>query len=167
MRARLLLGTAGALALLASPERVDAQLVRVTETIYGMDCAPCAYGVERRLKRIDGVRDVTLSLNEGSADVVFEDRNTVTLDGIRTAIRRSGFSAEGGTVLVRGTVRRTDGELEVATPVGEVFVLTPLPTGLGAGTLIDVVGRVEKDPDPQGRWVLSANDIRPVAERNE
>jgi copper chaperone CopZ len=108
MRTVLMLAAAGALVFLIAPEPADAQLVRVTETIYGMDCAPCAYGVERRLTRMDGVTDVTLSLNEGFADVVFADRNSITLNDIRTAIRRSGFSGEGGRVSVRARIERSE-----------------------------------------------------------
>jgi copper chaperone CopZ len=162
MRTALLLAV-GAVVFLGTPERTDAQLVRVKETIYGMDCAPCAYGVERRLKRMDGVTGVTLSLNEGFADVAFADRNAVTLETIRTAIRQSGFSGEGATVTVRGAVTRTDGALELRTPAGETFVVQLDQREDLVGTVLEASGRVDKDQDARGRWVLRADEVKPVA----
>ncbi|NDW07647.1 heavy-metal-associated domain-containing protein [Jiella pacifica] len=39
---------------------MDAQLTATTLTIEGMDCAGCGRKIERALRDIDGVRDVSL-----------------------------------------------------------------------------------------------------------
>jgi copper chaperone CopZ len=160
MRMLIVAGAIGGLAILAYASPADAQLVRVTETIHGMDCAPCAYGVERRLQRMDGVSGVTLSLNEGYADILFGERNAVTLESIRKAIRQSGFSGEGGDVVVRGTVDHANGQAVLTTPAGEVFVLAVGP-GRAAGAaapppaaVVEAGGRVDKSADARGQWVL-------------
>jgi len=44
------------------------------------------------VRKLDGVRSVTVSLNDGYADILLTSQNTVTVERIREAIRRNGFS---------------------------------------------------------------------------
>ena len=44
-----------------------AQLTKVDQEVFGMDCAPCAYGLHRRLKKMDSLESVKVSLNDGKA----------------------------------------------------------------------------------------------------
>ena len=37
---------------------ISGQIARVDQEVYGMDCAPCAYGLERGLKKMDGLQEV-------------------------------------------------------------------------------------------------------------
>ena len=46
---------------------VSGQITKVDQEVYGMDCAPCAYGLERGLKKMDGLQEVRVSLNDGKA----------------------------------------------------------------------------------------------------
>lgn len=80
------------------------------QTIFGMDCAPCAHGVEQGLKKLPGVTDVRVSLNEGRASVAFAANNSTTLESIRKVIRDNGFTPKSARVTVTGTLVRTDGE---------------------------------------------------------
>lgn len=36
----------------------NAQITKVDQEVFGMDCAPCAYGLERGLKKMDGIEKV-------------------------------------------------------------------------------------------------------------
>lgn len=82
----------------------SAQLIKVDQTVYGMDCAPCAYGLEAGLKRIDGVANVKVSLNEGKAHLSLVPDNTLTLQRIQTEIKQNGFSAREAEILLQGTL---------------------------------------------------------------
>ena len=44
------------------------------------------------VRKLDGVRSVTVSLNDGYADILLASQNTVTVERIREAIRRNGFT---------------------------------------------------------------------------
>ena len=101
----------------------QAQLLEVKQTVFGMDCAPCAYGLEKRLKKIDGTTKAQVSLNEGLAAIDLAAKNTVQLGTIREAIRESGFSAEESTIQATGTLKQNAGRWVFEIGNGERFVL--------------------------------------------
>lgn len=85
-------------------------LTAVEQTIFGMDCAPCAYGIEQGLKKLPGVTDVRVSLNEGQADVTLSADSSTSIEAIRKVIRDNGFTPKAARVTVMGTlVQAEDG----------------------------------------------------------
>lgn len=115
-----------AISLLASLLPITALadgLEHVKQTIYGMDCAPCAYGVEQGLKGLSGVEQVTVSLNDGYAEVQLSDDSQATLAEIREIIRKNGFTPKDTDVHVSGkVVQSNDGQFLLKTDV-ETFEL--------------------------------------------
>lgn len=146
-------------AVLHPPTSAEAQLLELRQTIFGMDCAPCAYAVERRMQSLNGAEDVQLSLNGGFAAIRFEGTHGTTLEEIRTAVRRSGFGPREARVHVRGEVALEEAERVLRTPSDERYRLVAdspewLPeTGLEA----EVRGVVEPAADEAGRWVLKVD----------
>lgn len=108
--------------LLALPLLAHGQLLEVKQVIYGMDCAPCARGVEASIKRLEEVESVKISLNDGTADIRLAPENRQTLGRIRQRISDNGFTAKDAGVNVTGTLRQRDGELVLQTDAGETFV---------------------------------------------
>lgn len=106
-----------------------AQLLEVEQTVFGMDCAPCAYGLEKRLKKIEGTTKARVSLNEGLATIDLAEQNAVKLSTIREAIRESGFSAEASTIRVTGTLKQEAGRWAFDVETGERFVLEKAAQG--------------------------------------
>lgn len=102
------LGLFLALVGLALPTYADG-LTHVEQRIFGMDCAPCAYGIEHGLKRLSGVTDVRVSLNEGVAVVGLAPDSTTTIESIRKVIRDNGFTPKAAQVIVTGKLVRADG----------------------------------------------------------
>jgi copper chaperone CopZ len=63
----------------APPPAAKAKPAEVTLRISGMTCAGCASSAEQALRRLDGVRDVMISLEHERASVTyFPDRVTPT-----------------------------------------------------------------------------------------
>ncbi|MBI2403769.1 MAG: heavy-metal-associated domain-containing protein [Gemmatimonadetes bacterium] len=76
------------------------------------------------VQKLDGVRSVTVSLNDGYADIALASQNTVTVERIREAIRRNGFTPREARVRVSGSVVRQDEQLVLDVPAsGMAFVL--------------------------------------------
>lgn len=117
------LGVAALTLGLTSPAAF-AELRKVEQTVYGMDCAPCAYGVEKNIKKLDGVQEVTVSLNEGNAVVELAKDNKVSIGAIRQAISDGGFTPKEAHVEVAGTLARKDGKLQLVTEDGTRYDLT-------------------------------------------
>jgi len=97
-----------AMALLTAPVFADG-LREVDQTIFGMDCAPCAYGIEQGLSKLSGVTAVRVSLNEGRAVAQLAPESTTTLAQIREVIRHNGFTPKDANVTLVGRLVR-DGE---------------------------------------------------------
>ncbi len=140
--------------------RADAQLLQVKQTVFGMDCAPCAYGLEKRLKNLDGVTEAQVSLNEGLATTEMTTQSRLKLSMIREAIRESGFSAEDAVIRARGTLKQEDGRWIFEVPGGEHFAVEqppgdqPTKQGFEQGRVV-LSGRVAKgEPDEHGGYKL-------------
>jgi len=86
-------------------------LLEVEQIIFGMDCAPCAYGVEKGLKRLPGVLSVEVSLNDGNVIVDFAAGSPVSLEDVRETIRRNGFTPKDAKVRIVGELRDVSGSL--------------------------------------------------------
>jgi len=100
---------------LALPVHADG-LREVEQTIFGMDCAPCAYGIEQGLKKLRGVTGVRVSLNEGQAVVTLAADNATTIEDIRKVIRNNGFTPKAARVTLVGTLVRADDGIWLEAP---------------------------------------------------
>ena len=121
-------------------------LLQVKQTIFGMDCAPCAYGVQKGLKQLSGVQHVTVSLKDGQAVVELAPDNAVTLAEIQTVIRHGGFTPKQATLRVSGEVTEKDGRFQLQVggkPEYElVFPGTKPPAEMAAGQRVIVAGTI-------------------------
>ncbi len=101
-----------------------AALLEVEQVIWGMDCAPCAYGMQRGLEKLPGVEKVTVSLNRGNATLMLARGNKLSLSAIRRVVNEGGFTSKEATVLVEGTLHAGGGHLRLRTE-GADYALTP------------------------------------------
>jgi copper chaperone CopZ len=62
------------------------------------------------VKKVNGVQDVKVSLNEGSADIKLKDGNKVGVEQIRDIIRKNGFTPKDAEVKVAGKVIERNGK---------------------------------------------------------
>jgi copper chaperone CopZ len=128
-------------------------LEHVKQTIYGMDCAPCAYGIEQGLKALSGVEAVTVSLNDGYAEVELSEDSRLTLADIREVIRKNGFSPKDANVRVSGKLAQSEeGQLLLKTDTAvfeleaeEQWLLSQLSDGDSSLTISGSVASGEGD----------------------
>lgn len=105
------------------PENGQAQLIEVKQTVYGMDCAPCAYALENRINKMEGVSTASVSLNDGLLTAALTNENTLTLKQIRKAVTESGFSPKKAEVKVSGTLQKEDGQYFLISSSDERYKL--------------------------------------------
>ncbi len=82
--------------------------------VLGMSCPFCAFGIEKKLRAVEGVRDVTVFLDDGRIELAFSPKNAAQAADIDAAVKKAGFELSGLRVEVRGTLASDD-----ATPVLE------------------------------------------------
>ncbi len=94
------------------PPASRAELLEAELKVNGMACPFCAFGIEKKLRAIEGVQDLTLFLDEGRIDLVFSPENGATATDIEAAVKDAGFKLSGLQLEVRGTLAR-----DTATPI--------------------------------------------------
>lgn len=131
----------------------EASIRYVQQEIRGMDCAPCAYGMQKSLRKLDGVEDVQVSLNHAMGTITLAAENDVTFERIREVVRDGGFKPMEAKARVTGTVERDDGEPTLVTEDGRQYHL-------------DVDARLRDSLPAAGQRVLVtvqvAADVEPV-----
>lgn len=159
-----------ALSLAVAPAMATAALLEVEQSVFGMDCVPCAYGVEKSLKKLDGVTTVRVSLNEGMVTITLAADNQLSLDQIRQQILDNGFTPREAVVRVFGTVDSDGSQLRLKTTANTSYVLAPSATvgeavwgklkSIRAGSDVEVRGRVESGTPAPLSIFVTAFDAR-------
>ncbi len=58
----------------------------------GLSCPFCAYGLEKKLKNMEGVEKVQIRIDRGSAIITLKEGQRVDLEKVREAVRDAGFT---------------------------------------------------------------------------
>ena len=61
--------------------------------VFGMTCNHCVNAVTKALQRLDGVISVSVSLENSSAELVYEEE-TITVEQMKKAIVEEGYSTD-------------------------------------------------------------------------
>ncbi|RKY77375.1 hypothetical protein DRQ07_08860, partial [candidate division KSB1 bacterium] len=73
------------------PENND-KTVEINFKIQGMHCAGCVGTVEKNIKKLDGIIDVSVSLMTESARLIF-DKSKTGINDIKSAVEKAGYKA--------------------------------------------------------------------------
>jgi mercuric ion binding protein len=137
----------------AIPTLAFAEVDQYVVGVNGMACPFCAYGIEKKLKDIDGVDELNIRIKDGEVDVPVE--NTVTPDQIQTAIKKAGFELRD--LVVRGTGQiKADGSPRIEFSDG---LSLPLVGYKGEAGHFKVSGSVIRKGD---RWVFEVTEKEAV-----
>lgn len=133
LRRSLVLMTAlPVLTAIGLPAHADG-LLKVEQTVFGMDCAPCAYGIQKGVMALPGVKQATVNLNTGVASVVLAPDSPTTLVQIRRVILEHGFTPKQAAVTLSGELQQNTGRYWL-TASGTRYLLSATKPGI-LGTL--------------------------------
>ena len=125
-------------------------LVKVEQTIFGMDCAPCAYGMEKGLGKLAGVSKVDVSLEQGVAVIDFAPNSPTTLADIHDVVLKGGLTPEKIVLSVQGVVTQRGDKLVLTDGSKEEYVLAGLSASQAAdlkpGAAVVVHGQASGEP---------------------
>lgn len=80
------------MAFLTAPFTAIAGQTSVTVKVDGLSCPFCAYGIEKKIKKIEGVEDVRVDIKSGNVTVIYKDRKSFTRERLNKAVRDAGFT---------------------------------------------------------------------------
>ena len=101
-----------------------AQIKEAQVKVDGLGCPFCVKGVEKHLKKVEGVQSVSTSLNKGEVVLRFAPGATFELSRIEKAVVRGGFTPGAVFLTAVGQVVSSDDDFVLnVTGAGNSFVL--------------------------------------------
>lgn len=147
----LLLAAASITPLTASADG----LLQVDQTVFGMDCAPCAYGIEQGLLKLKGVKQAHVDLNTGIASIELAPDNAVTLAEIQNVIRVHGFTPKSVKVTIAGKLEMQGQDYFLAINGVHEFRIKSSDPRLLSGLTADSEVTAEGSINTEGNYPLA------------
>jgi copper chaperone CopZ len=126
--------TVGALAL---PAVATAEIDEVKIVVRGLTCNLCAAGLERSLRKLDGVSRVQVSLDDETALVTLKPGAGFDADRFRAAVTDAGQEIRLVEIRLRGAVRPHQGRFSVEASPGMLLAFG----NTSAGRLQPYIGK--------------------------
>jgi mercuric ion binding protein len=93
-----------AIGLLIAPCGAVAQIKSVSLKVEGLACPFCVYGVEKKLKQLPAITDVSVDLKSGAVRLAVGRDQSFSVNQIRDAVREAGFTLRDVRMTAVGTV---------------------------------------------------------------
>ena len=107
----------------APPAVASADIEEMVLHVRGLACPFCAYRLEKKVVRIDGVEGLDIQMDEGRVVLTLAPAALVSLDQLGAAVADAGFSLAGVEVTATGTLVTRDGESRLEWGDGASAVL--------------------------------------------
>ncbi len=75
-----------------APKDVFASAQEVSIRVDGLACPFCAYGLEKKLKKLKGMENLKISINEGKVTLNIKDGFSVSKEDIEKVVEEAGFT---------------------------------------------------------------------------
>ena len=96
------------LSVFLASSMAKAEIEEVVVSIDGMACPFCAYGVEKKLGAVDGVKTVRIDTKKGVAILKAGKDRSIALINVPRAVKQAGFTPRELNVTATGTVEQDD-----------------------------------------------------------
>ena len=101
---------AALLLFISSPSLSKAEILEGELEVFGMTCPFCGFGIEKKLRAVPGVSEVTITMDEGRIQLAFMPENDAVPDDIEGAVEKSGFKLSTLRLTVQGTFAEDDSQ---------------------------------------------------------
>jgi mercuric ion binding protein len=146
-----------------------AEITNAKVSVVGMSCPFCAYGVEKKLKKVEGVETINVDMKEGTASLSAGEGQSINIAQIPKAVKESGFSPGKIEITAIGNVKRNDQQFALLIPDADLSIpLFKIKRSLRdrlasyeqTGALVEVRGVVHEESG--GVWTLSPETVKEV-----
>ena len=111
-----------------------AQVEQTTLRVDGLACPFCAYGLEKKMMKLEGYKTFKVLINEGKVIVGWRQDKPLDVQAIHTAVKKAGFTLRGMKGSFIGTITKQHNKyfLVLPRPVDQRFYLYELAALEGA-----------------------------------
>jgi len=85
---------------------LDAQRDKITTQVDGLGCPYCAYGLEKKFKKVKGIKNVKIEIEEGIFTFTVPSETELQVEEVENRIERAGYTPK--TI----EIERADGKLD-------------------------------------------------------
>ncbi|MFQ5743809.1 MAG: heavy-metal-associated domain-containing protein [Acidobacteriota bacterium] len=98
-------------------------MLEVSVQVDGLSCPFCAYGLEKKLRKVENVAGLKIQVDEGRAVLRPEEGTSLDLASVEKAVRDGGFSPREITLRARGQITEFNGVPALELPNDTVLLL--------------------------------------------
>ena len=80
------------MATLVVPAFAQDSSTQITIQVDGLTCPFCAYGLEKKLKKLEGAEKVRIDIDQGVAEVTVTEGKTIQEGDLKKAVLDAGFT---------------------------------------------------------------------------
>lgn len=102
---------------------IQAQVEKVDIRVDGLSCPFCAYGLEKKLKSIEGVGGVKIYIDKGVATLQNKKERSIAVENLDSVVKDAGFTARQITATVVGKIAQSDGTLVFSVTGSDVMFI--------------------------------------------
>jgi mercuric ion binding protein len=66
--------------------------------VHGIACSFCAYGLEKKIKKMPGVETVSVDVNQGKAVITMQDSAAMEKEPLEKVVKDAGFTLKSFSV---------------------------------------------------------------------
>lgn len=123
-KANLTLSLLTAAALISGvPLSAPAQVETAAVKLDGLSCAFCAYGLEKRLKKVEGVEKLEIQVDQGTANLTVKKGKALSIEAVEKAVKDGGFTPREIALTVTGRLAERGGRTVLTIPDSEEVFL--------------------------------------------
>ena len=94
---------------IGNPRPTQAQVEKVEIRVDGLACPFCAYGLEKKLKDLKGVRNVKINVKDGQAALQNAAKQSIAVEKLESVVKNAGFTPREISLTVVGKVEQSNG----------------------------------------------------------
>jgi len=82
----------------------NAEIKSITVSVDGLACPFCAYGIEKKIKSLKGVKEIKILLNAGTVTLKCAENKCPAFADVRSAVKDAGFTPRVMKITAHGTI---------------------------------------------------------------
>lgn len=107
----------------APVEGEEAGMLEVTVQVDGLACPFCAYGLEKKLRKVNNVAELEIRVDEGRAVLKPAEGSGLDLQELERAVRDGGFTPRRMDLVARGRLGELNGAPVIELPDDTLLLL--------------------------------------------